>query len=492
MSLTGTSKAAGDGGHRGAGRPPVLRTFGLLPAELVVDNFAGGGGASAGIEEAIGRPIDIAINHDPEAIAMHRVNHPETRHYCEDVWAVDPMAACAGRAVGLAWFSPDCSHFSRAKGTTPRKQGIRGLAWVVIRWARAVRPRMIILENVEEFQTWGPLAADGRPDAGAAGATFRAWLAELVGAGYSVEFRSLVAADYGAPTTRRRLYLIARADGGAIVWPEQTHGRGRALAWRAAAEIIDWSLPCPSIFDRTRSLAPATLRRIAEGLRRFVLGSRQPFLLPSPQHTHAHGFVEHPAANDRVMGCRSTAAASKHGLVAAFMSKHFGGPNGHPAIGHGLQMTLGTVTARDHHALTTALLKKCQEDGPAVHLRTTAGTPRFGEVQAFLIKYYGAQQGQEQQISLPLHTVTSKARFGLVTIAGEAYEIADIGMRMLAPAELYAAQGFPAHYDIAPFYNGKPLTKTAQIRMAGNSVCPPVAEALVTANLGAEQGRRAA
>jgi DNA (cytosine-5)-methyltransferase 1 len=228
-------------------RPPVLRAFG---GELVVDNFAGGGGASTGIEAALGRPVDVAINHDPEAIALHKANHPETRHYCEDVWAVDPVEACGGRPVGLAWFSPDCTHFSRAKGTTPRKQEIRGLAWVVIRWAKAVRPRVIVLENVEEFQTWGPLLPDGRPDPGAAGETFRAWLAELAGAGYSVEFRSLVAADYGAPTTRKRLYLVARADGAGIAWPDQTHGRGRPAPWRPAAEIIDWSLPCPSIFDR--------------------------------------------------------------------------------------------------------------------------------------------------------------------------------------------------------------------------------------------------
>jgi DNA (cytosine-5)-methyltransferase 1 len=501
-------------------RPPILRTF--RADELVVDNFAGGGGASTGIEAALGRPVDLAINHDPAAIAMHRANHPETRHFCENIWEVDPEAACAGRPVGLAWFSPDCTHFSRAKGTTPRKQEIRGLAWVVIRWAKAVRPRVIVLENVEEFQSWGPLRDDGRPDPGAAGETFRAWLAELTGLGYSIEFRSLVAADYGAPTTRKRFYLVARADGAGIAWPVTTHGRGRAAPWRAAAEIIDWSLPCPSIFDRPRPLAEATQRRIAEGIRRFVIGAEHPFIIPVTHHgdVRVHGIDEplrtvtaahrgelalvSPSLVQRSWGEREgqrpramdimrplgtiVAGGVKHALVAAFMAKHYGGPNGHQVYGHPLQLTLGTVTGRDHHALTTAFLTKFQQNSPGQRAETPlhtvmAGASRFAEVRAFLIKYYGAKQGQEQQVSLPLHTVTAKARFGLVTIEGEDYEIADIGMRMLVPRELFAAQGFPDEYQIAPEVDGKPLTKTAQIQCAGNSVCPPVAEAIVSANV---------
>jgi DNA (cytosine-5)-methyltransferase 1 len=494
-------------------RPPLLRTF--SPGELVVDNFAGGGGASTGIEAALGRPVDLAINHDAAAIAMHRANHPETRHFCENIWEVDPEVACAGRPVGLAWFSPDCTHFSRAKGTTPRKQEIRGLAWVVIRWAKAVRPRVIVLENVEEFQSWGPLRDDGRPDPGAAGETFRAWLAELAGLGYAIEFRSLVAADYGAPTTRKRFYLVARADSGRIGWPDTTHGRGRAAPWRAAAEIIDWSLPCPSIFDRPRPLAEATQRRIAEGIRRFVIGAERPFIVPVRSHggggndprdivlplrtvtcTKRGEFAvvspsliqrswgERPGQRPRAMDISKplgtiVAGGVKHALVAAFMAKHYGGPNGHQVVGHPMQRTLGTVTARDHHALTAAVL-------------APAGASRAAEVRAFLIKYYGARQGQEQQVSLPLHTVTTKARFGLVTIEGEDYEIADIGMRMLVPRELFAAQGFPPEYAIAPELGGKPLTKTAQIQCAGNSVCPPVAEAIVAANLVDLESLRAA
>jgi DNA (cytosine-5)-methyltransferase 1 len=511
--------------------PPILRTFGL-PGELVVDNFAGGGGASTGIEAALGRPVDIAINHDPEAIAMHRANHPESRHYCENIWEVDPIDACGGRPVGLAWFSPDCTHFSRAKGTTPRKQEIRGLAWVVVRWARAVRPRVIVLENVEEFQTWGPLRDDGRPDPGVAGETFRAWLADLAGLGYSIEFRSMVAADYGAPTTRKRFYLVARADGAGIAWPGPTHGRGRAAQWRPASEIIDWSLPCPSIFDRKRPLAEATQRRIAEGIRRYVLGAAEPFIVPVRSHggggndpraiglplrtvtcTKRGEFAlvspslvqrswgERPGQRPRAMDIGRplgtvVAGGVKHALVATFLSKHYGG-----VVGHSVERTIGTVTARDHHAVTTAFLTKfygtstgagAGEPLPTVTAGGGHGGGHLAEVRAFLVKYYGAPRGQEQQVSLPLHTVTTKARFGLVTVAGEDYEIADIGMRMLVPRELFAAQGFPSSYRLDADVGGRPLTKTAQIRCAGNSVCPPVAQAIVGANLSDLQSARAA
>ena len=267
-------------------RPPAIRAS-FDPNDLIVDSFAGGGGASTGIEAALGRSPDIAINHSPQAIAMHRANHPETRHLTEDVHDVDPREVCGSRSVGLAWFSPDCTHFSRAKGQKPVKKKIRALAWVVIRWAKRVQPRLIILENVEEFQTWGPLAKDGRPDPARAGETFRAWLAQLVDLGYTVEIRSLVAADYGTPTTRRRLFVIARRDGVQGIWPEPTHGDGRPESWRPASEIIDWSLPCPSIFDRRKPLAEATQRRIAEGIRRFVIEAAEPFIVPL---THQGGF----------------------------------------------------------------------------------------------------------------------------------------------------------------------------------------------------------
>lgn len=552
-------------------RPPILRAFRALPGELVVDNFAGGGGASTGIDAALGRPVDIAINHDPEAIAMHKANHPETRHYCEDVWTVDPREACGDRPVGLAWFSPDCTHFSRAKGTAPRKKEIRGLAWVVIRWARAVRPRIIVLENVEEFSTWGPLLEDGRPDPARSGETYREWLGELTGLGYTVEVQSLVAADYGTPTTRRRLFLVARCDGAPAAWPAPTHGKGRAAAWRPAAEIIDWSIPCPSIFDRRRPLAEATLKRIAAGIRRYVVDAADPFIIPVTHQGDArvHGIDEPlrtvTAANRGELalvapyiaqvshgdwgytdGARvrsleqplGTVTASRdHALVAPFIVRHghystitgaglregcgAGTFRGQPAtaplatvcatndkhlvvpvitkhygrqVGHDVRKTLGTVTGRDHHALTAAFLTKfygtstgapLQLPLPTVTSSGGKGGGHLAEVRAFLIKYYGAESGQQTSLFDPLHTVTSKARFGLVTVHGEVYAIADIGMRMLQPHELFAAQGFPDDYEIAPEHNGKPLTKTAQIALAGNSVCPQVAEAVVAANVGA-------
>lgn len=393
-----------DGGFP-SGRPP------LLDGELVVDNFAGGGGASTGIEAAIGRPVDIAINHSPEAIAMHRANHPRTKHYCENIWEVDPREACGTRPVGLAWFSPDCTHFSRAKGGQPRSRKVRALAHVVIRWARAVKPRTILLENVEEFQTWGPLDDNGFPIKAREGEDFRAWLAELTDCGYDVSFRTLVAADYGAPTTRRRLYVVARCDGQPIAWPTPTHGTGRAHPWRTAAECIDWSIPCPSIFERRKPLAEATQRRIAEGLRRYVLTGR-PYL-----------------------------AQTARGPVAAFLAKHYGGVVGQP-----LTRPLGTVTAQDHHSL----------------------------VVAFLVAYYGT--GTASPVDAPVPTVVSRDRFGLVVvdIDGEPHAIADIGMRMLQPRELARAQGFPDDYVLTG-------TKTQQVARIGNSVCPPVARALVEA-----------
>lgn len=461
-------------------RPPILRAY---SSDLVVDNFAGGGGASVGIEQAIGRPVDMAINHSPEAIAMHRANHPETRHFCEDIWQVDPREACAGRPVGLAWFSPDCTHHSRARGGVPRSQNIRGLAWVVIRWAASVRPSVIVVENVEEFRSWGPLDDQGYPVPERAGETYRTWLAQLSALGYQVDVRTLVAADYGTPTIRRRLFMVARLDGQSA-WPTPTHGHGRAAPWRPAAEIIDWQLPCPSIFERARPLAPATMRRIAEGMRRYVFECADPFVIPLTHQggrrgrsvseplatvTGAHrgelalvaptlitrGFGERPGQAPRVPGLDKplgtvVAQGVKHALVGAWLAKHYGGVVGQP-----LERPVGTVTSRDHHSL----------------------------VQAFLVSYYSSGQSNHQDARDPLRTVTSRARFGLVTIHGQPYQVVDIGMRMLQPHELFAAQGFPEDYRIAPEYRGRPLSKTAQISLCGNAVCPPVARAIVAEQL---------
>jgi len=500
-------------------RRPVFTGAFALPGELVVDSFAGGGGASTGIEAAINRPVDIAINHSPEAIAMHKANHPETRHFCENIWEVDPVEACAGRPVGLAWFSPDCRHFSRAKGTTPVKKEIRGLAWVVIRWAETVRPRIILLENVEEFATWGPVV-DGRPDPNRMGETFREWLGKLTSLGYSLEFKTLVAADYGTPTTRKRLFLIARRDGVGPAWPVPTHGAGRSAPWRPAAEIIDWSLPCPSIFERKRPLADATLKRIAVGIRRYILEAANPFVIPLTHQGDArantvaeplrtvtaanrgelalvepfivrHGHYSHRSGEgDTMRGQRLSAplgtvcGTNDKNLVLPIVTKHYGG-----VVGHRVDRPIGTVTSVDHHALTAAFLTKFFGTSTGSDARSPLPTvtgrgQHIAEVRAFLLKYYGGdgKPDQQQDLFSPLHTVTSRARFGLVTIHGEQYEIADIGMRMLAPHELFAAQGFPGDYEIAPEFNGKPMTKTAQIALAGNSVCPPVALAIVEAN----------
>lgn len=530
-----------------------IRLFDALPGELVVDNFAGGGGASTGIEAALGRPVDIAINHDPIAIAMHRANHPDTKHFCENIWQVDPKEACGGRPVGLAWFSPDCTHFSRARGGKPRDKTIRGLAWVVIRWAREVGPRVIVLENVEEFQSWGPLGKDGEPDPDRVGETFRLWLSQLSSFGYTVEFKSLVAADYGTPTTRRRLFLVARRDGRRSAWPEPSHGDGRPQPWRPAADIIDWEIACPSIFERKRPLAEATMRRIAEGIRRYVLEAADPFIirynsgggdqawrgqgLDRPITTLdtqnrfglvvptliTRGWGERPGQTPRVPGLEKplgtlTAGGVKHALVAAnlviqhgrsvgrscrrpvgtitagygghqalvasLLTKHFGG-----VVGNDLAQPVGTVTARDHHALTSAFLTKfygtaragSSMEAPVPTITGQAGGGHLGEVRAFLVKYFGTTVGSS--IDEPVHTLTSKAKFGLVMVAGEPYQIVDIGMRMLQPHELYRAQGFPDGYEIAPEYNGGPISKTEQIRLAGNSVCPQVAEAVVRANV---------
>jgi len=278
--------------------------FDLADDEMIVDNFAGGGGASTGIEMALGRSPDLAINHDPEAVAMHQANHPHTVHLCGDVWDVNPKDACAGRKVGLAWFSPDCKHFSKAKGGKPVSKKIRGLAWVATRWAEEVEPRVIVLENVEEFQTWGPLGDNGLPCPKRKGDTFREWLLKLQTLGYMVEWRELRACDFGAPTSRKRLFLIARRDGKPIVWPAPTHTApilippGSTLQpWKTAAECIDWSIPCPSIFTRKRPLADNTLRRVAAGIKQYVINNPRPFIVPIAHYngsTTAHDAVVLP------------------------------------------------------------------------------------------------------------------------------------------------------------------------------------------------------
>ncbi|KWI90147.1 DNA methyltransferase [Burkholderia ubonensis] len=644
-----------------------------LGSELIVDNFAGGGGASTGIERAFGRPVDIAINHDGEALAMHAANHPETQHLCEDVFEIHPGFVTQQRPIGLAWFSPDCTHHSKAKGGKPREKKIRGLAWVTLRWATFQYPRAIALENVEEFADWGPLGEDGRPIKSEKGRTFRAFVAALTtglpadhpdtpeiyqtlgadfpmerlaaGLGYKVEWRVLRACDLGAPTIRKRLYLFARRDGLPIVWPAPTHGdpksaavrAGKLQPWRTAADCIDWSIPCPSIFERERPLKDATLRRIARGIMKFVVNADDPFIVPAEYLAGATliqtGYGERAGQAPRVPGLDKplgtvVAGGAKHALVSAFLAKHYGG---HESPGSSLSAPLSTITTQDHHHLVTTTLERANdryrsdshrnqsrldhperagrvledcdvrpsregdvEDAKAcrvqaetgvsrhqgVHWRKAipdAGAPsclgtdqgadpvwtgaesrgreqaqqlaeqprvvdareesrarvcdgiaeaannsdrgrpfieseetpgaehdllrdresagRFADdsissssarVRAFLIAYYGnSKEGLD--LEGPLHTVPTHDRFGLVTIHGEDYAIVDIGMRMLTPRELARAQGFPDSYVLDPVVNGKPLSKSAQVRMIGNSVCPDVAAALIRANFSHEQ-----
>ena len=431
-----------------------------------MDNFAGGGGASTGIELATGYSVDIAINHDPEAIRMHKTNHPNTKHYCEDVWQVDPVEACNGHPVGLAWFSPDCKHFSKAKGGKPKDKFIRGLAWVACRWAGLVRPRVIMLENVEEFKTWGPLNRRKHPIKSKQGKTFEKFVQQLTDLGYEVQFQELIAADYGAPTMRKRFFLIARCDGKPIVWPEPTHGaadseqvkNGSLKPYVGAYTQIDFSRPCPSIFDTSeeikekygiravRPLAPKTMARIARGLKKFVLENPEPFIIQCN-----HGGERRP--NDIREPMPTITGKHGYGIVEPYIVQ----------IGQ-------TGFAADRS-------KDVRE--PLHTITTSAG--HFGEARAFLIKYYGSGTGQD--IKEPLDTVTAQDRFGLVEIDGTEYQIADIGLRMLEPSELYGCQGFPEDYIIDHDYTGKTYPRSEQVRRCGNAVCPPIPAALVKSNL---------
>lgn len=542
----------------------------MINGELIVDNFAGGGGASTGIELATGYSVDIAINHDPEAIKMHRANHPNTKHYCENVWAVDPVKACNGHPVGLAWFSPDCKHFSKAKGGKPKDKNIRGLAWVALRWAGLVKPRVIMLENVEEFKTWGPLNRRHHPIKAKQGKTFERFVQQLRELGYEVEFRELIAADYGAPTMRKRFFMIARCDGKPIVWPEPTHGpadseevkAGLLKPYVGAYTQIDFSRPCPSIFDTSeeikekygiravRPLAQKTMDRIARGLKKFVLDNPEPFIiqcnhggerrqnnikepLPTITGKRGYGIVEpkivpymgtnttnHPGGNcknpihtittgnqqclisptliqyyseiskDEVRGqsiedpLRTLDGSNRCRLVTSFLHKYYDG--GYTGAGDTVENPLPTVTSWDHNSLCAVNLiqmnnhcdgRDVKEPIPTI----TAGDGHFGEVRAFLIKYYGSGTGQD--VKEPLDTVTSRDRFGLVTINGTDYKIVDIGLRMLEPKELYGCQGFPDDYIIDHDYTGKKYPRSEQVRRCGNAVCPPIPAALVKANL---------
>ena len=578
--------------------------------EIIVDNFAGGGGASTGIELASGRTVSIAINHDPDAILMHKTNHPYTEHLQASVWDVDPVAVCRGRPVGLAWFSPDCKHFSKAKGAALVDRNIRGLAWIVLRWAALVRPRVIMLENVEEFQTWGPVRK-GKPVKPKAGQTFRKWKQQLSDLGYVIEHRELVAADYGAPTTRKRFVLVARCDGRPIVWPERTHAprdsdevkSGKCLPWRSAAEIIDWSVPGYSIFDSkqdimerygvkvVRPLADNTMRRVIRGVDKFTIRSGEPFIVPTgygerkgqaprvhdidapvstvvstvkqnlcqpviapfiaqqkfqnaaqdisnPLSTvtavGAHEVVaanliqyhteqtENVRASDLSAPINTVDASNRYGMTCANLVEYYG--NGVPLD---LSEPMHTVTAHDREALVSAHIQKYFDGGykgcgdrADAPLSTVTAMPRHGVCAANIAEFKGQDIGQA--VNVPLRTITASAgefaecravlakavdrNLGhwpeirtllnrycgyslsdddiiLLVISGVAYYIADITLRMLTPRELYNAMGFPPDYVIDRDHTGRSYGKSKQVARCGNAVCPPMAEAMVRANL---------
>lgn len=442
----------------------------MINGELIVDNFAGGGGASTGIEMATGYSVDIAINHDPEAIKMHKANHPNTKHYCEDVWQVDPVKACNGHPVGLAWFSPDCKHFSKAKGGKPKDKFIRGLAWVACRWAGLVRPRVIMLENVEEFKTWGPLNRGHHPIKSKQGKTFEKFVQQLTDLGYDVQFRELVAADYGAPTMRKRFFMIARCDGKTIVWPEPTHAPADSEAVKAgllkpyvgAYTQLDFSLPCPSIFDTSkeikekygiravRPLAPKTMERIARGLKKFVLDNPEPFIIqcnhggerrpndirePMPTITgkHGYGIVEPYMVQigqtgftvDRSKDVRDplTTIVSKneHCLIEPKLAPYLS-VNRENHFGSDVMDPIHTVTSNNQHMLMTPTLIQYHSETAQGEVRgqtiedpimTVDGSNRYGLVTSFLSKFYKTGIGQDERE--PLHTITTSAgHFGEV------------------------------------------------------------------------------
>ena len=473
----------------------------LLPHELIVDNFAGGGGTSTGLEQAFGRPIDIAINHDPEALAMHRINHPNTKHYCESVWEVDPIKVTGNQPVGLVWLSPDCKHFSKAKGGAPVSKRVRGLAWVALRWASKCRPRVIMLENVEEFKTWGPVGEDGKPCKINKGKTFRSFIRALENQGYEVEYRELRACDFGAPTTRKRFFLIARRDGLKIQWPKPTHGepdslavkKGKLLPWRTAAECIDWSIPCPSIFERTKPLADNTCKRIAAGIMRYVINNPSPFIVndKTPVMTEIANTSSPRCmpANEPLRTICSQIKGGHHALIAPFIAKNYTGVVGSEICG-----PLHTITACDHNSLVapTLVVNTSGNPGGCVNspLKTITTGRHHALVSAFLSVYYGNERNG-QKLSDPMRTITGKDRFSLITINGIDSRLNDIGFRMLQPRELFQAQGFDDSYiiDKGIDEHGKviKLSKTAQTRMVGNSVCPPIAKALVEANFAHEK-----
>lgn len=426
--------------------------------DLIIDCFAGGGGASVGIEMALGKQVDIAINHDPDAILMHKTNHPNTLHLTEDIFKVDLKKYVQGKRVALMWASPDCTSHSKAKGGKPRERGLRILPWAVYKHAKQILPEVIIMENVEEIQQWGPLDKKGHPIKERQGEDYKKFITAMKSLGYAFDSRELVAADYGAPTTRKRWYAIFRRDGKDIIWPEQTHFKDSEPKWKQCGEFIDWSDLGKSIFGRKKPLAEATQKRIANGIRKYILENPKPYIVKNKDAiaflVQYHG--EQKAGESRgqflTEPIRTIDTSNRYGLVTAFITKYY-----KTGIGQGCDEPLHTITTSPGH---------------------------FGLVSAFLIKYYGTGCGQD--LREPLATITTKDRFGLVNVIlnidGEKYIIKDIFLRMLKPEELKLMQGFPRDYIIDRDYKWNRYPVAKQVARIGNSVVPIMAQKLVETN----------
>lgn len=426
---------------------------------LVIDGFAGFGGASKGMEDALGRPVDIAINHDPDAILLHETNHPETLHITEDIFKVDIRKYTRGRHVSLMWASPDCTSHSKAKGAQPREKGLRILPWAVYKHVKKILPDVVLMENVEEIQDWGPLDEDGKPIKDRKGEDYRKFIAAMKSLGYEFDSRELVAADFGAPTTRKRWYGAFRRDGKPIVWPEPTHnktGTDGYKKWNPVSECIDWNDLGGSIFTRKISLKEKTLNRIARGIDKFIINNPDRYILPDnlassfliQYHGETKdGYVRGQSLNDPI---KTIDTSNRYGLVTAFISKFY-----KTGTGQSLNEPIHTITTSPGH---------------------------FALVSAFLIKYYG--QGIGQPVDRPIDTIPTKDRFGLVTVMidGEQYQIVDIWFRMLKPEELKLGQGFPKSYIIDKDYTGKKYSKTKAVERIGNSVVPIMAQLITQAN----------
>lgn len=531
--------------------------------EISVDLFAGGGGVSDGYKIATGKEIDVAVNHDVAAVAMHKANHPGTLHYCESIHDVDPIKACQGRKVGFFWISPMCTHFANAKGGTPVDPKIRALAWVEVKWALAVRPRVMFLENVVEFKTWGPVDEKGQPIKERSGETFEAFVAALTtglhpdhpawpeieeelgayfdkerlvqGLGYTVEYRELVASVLGAPTSRRRFFMIARCDGKPIKWPVPTHGdpkslevaAGKLKPWRTAAEVIDFTRPCPSIFaskseikekyglTAVRPLAPDTMKRTIKGVDKFFVKNPEPFLIhinhsgdsfrgqsinkPFPTITAKHGYgMAAPVlmqyhASDDARGqdvnkpLMTIDASPRYAITAAFLAKYYG-----KGIGQKIDEPLHTIASHDHSGLNVVHIVKFKGDNKGQTVDTplqtiTASIGQFGVIKTFLQKVKDDDMKYWPQVR---ELFNEHCGYGiaddevlLFEINGDQYFICDIGLRMLTPRELFDGNGFRPTYIIDTDYYGKRYPKAEQVKRCGNSVPPPFATALIWANM---------